>query len=340
MFMTNLNRVSGRRTSVGGLASAAIGIVLLAGSAASAQTFATGFEPPTYTGSTAGTSINTQDSWFTPPVVGSIDNFIFTAAGNAFNVPANPNGGEQFLAGRSGGGTSFGRAQREGITFPTLVVMSYDLVGGFGGTAPSAQNLSSFSLQPEANPAAPTSKSFIQLNTWVDPNAPTTWNAAYIPYNAAGVQILATGVTAGPEWTNLPIDRWYRLSTTVDFTLNRIVEVAITDLTTNVTTTAEPADWYVGGGATSTLPLPRGIRFFVGGGLGNTMAWDNVSIGPPPAACACDWNNDAVLNSQDFFDFLVSFFSNDADFNNDTFTNSQDFFDFLTCFFARPAGCV
>ena len=57
--------------------------------------------------------------------------------------------------------------------------------------------------------------------------------------------------------------------------------------------------------------------------------------GPPPK-CACDWNNDTFLNSQDFFDFITDFFANNADFNNDLTTNSQDFFDFLSCFFT---GC-
>lgn len=54
--------------------------------------------------------------------------------------------------------------------------------------------------------------------------------------------------------------------------------------------------------------------------------------------CNVDLNADTVVNSQDFFDFLSSFFALEpaADFNRDSFINSQDFFDFLTSFFI---GC-
>jgi hypothetical protein len=63
------------------------------------------------------------------------------------------------------------------------------------------------------------------------------------------------------------------------------------------------------------------------------MAHAELTLGP---SCAADWNNDGVLNSQDFFDFLSDFFIGHADFNSSGLTNSQDFFDFLAAFFA---GC-
>jgi hypothetical protein len=87
------------------------------------------------------------------------------------------------------------------------------------------------------------------------------------------------------------------------------------------------------------------VEMFGSNGLWNDNA-DNpaglsvfgcVELGGKPT-CAADFNNDTLVNSQDFFDFLTAFFelSPDADFNNDLVVNSQDFFDFLTAFFA---GC-
>lgn len=52
-----------------------------------------------------------------------------------------------------------------------------------------------------------------------------------------------------------------------------------------------------------------------------------------PAACSGDWNHDQIVTSQDFFEFIQAFFSDDADFDGNDETTSQDFFEFLRAFF-------
>ncbi|MBC7771250.1 MAG: hypothetical protein H7210_02025 [Pyrinomonadaceae bacterium] len=69
-----------------------------------------------------------------------------------------------------------------------------------------------------------------------------------------------------------------------------------------------------------------------GGATGIFLA----TLPPPIIGCSSDWNNDAFINSQDFFDFIGDFFSGAADVNTSGFTDSQDLFDFLTAFFS---GC-
>lgn len=56
----------------------------------------------------------------------------------------------------------------------------------------------------------------------------------------------------------------------------------------------------------------------------------------PAGSCAADFDHNGTVTSEDFFQFLAAFFSNNADFNQDGFTNSQDFFDFISAFFL---GC-
>ena len=86
----------------------------------------------------------------------------------------------------------------------------------------------------------------------------------------------------------------------------------------------------------SATAISTDSRTIVGWGR-NPEGWSEAWRAHLGDACRADFNADAVVNSQDFFDFLFAFFAGDADFNIDGATDTQDFFDFLTAFFE---GCA
>jgi hypothetical protein len=258
---------------------AALGLCLLAAAPGWAQ-FGTGFEPPDYLGSDIGTPITGQNSWYIPgPPVGGDDQYIYTYAGNALGLPVNPTGEEQFVGAQTLADGTFPRAQLDfDWSQATVWTVAYDLCTGFNGTLPARDNLSSFSLQDSTVPTG--NRSFIQLNTWTDMAGASMFNVGYIVFDAAGLQTAT--LFAGPEWQNLPVGNWFRVSTTFDLMANQVVDVDITDLSTGITTSAMPAAWYLQGGpGGGTYGLPTAVRFFVGGdGIngGNVTGWDNLEI--------------------------------------------------------------
>ncbi len=310
-----------------------VGSIGLAASFSHAQLTAD-FESPAFTGSASGVDANGQQGWYTPGVAGTIGQFIYTYTDNVRGLSANPAGGAQFLGGRSDGGTALARAQLDfDFSTATTWTLTFDYACNYDGVTPVTPNLSSFSLN---HPTLTTGfKQFIALINFVDINNPSAgWKIEYNIWDSAGTAFV--NQSPGAEWSNLTFNQWYRISTTVDFSTNRITSVSVTNLATSVTNTAT-LDWYVTGGSSSTLPLPPSIRCFVGGATaGSIGGFDNVSV--VSTGCAADFNGDTVLDFFDYLDFVAAFAANEpsSDFNGDTVI---DFFDYLDFVAAFAGGC-
>ena len=262
--------------------------LLLACQVAHAQ-HATGYEPPVYAGSAAGTIITGQDGFYIP-VTDSQDGLVYTYAGNALGLPQNPTGREQFV-GVTGGDTAlpvpFARAQRDMVYGAGTGVWttSFDIAATYVGQLPSAQNIGSLSTQVFAAPN-PSEQTFIALARWSDPATAANWNADYVWFDSAGTQLIES--VPDPAFQLLLTNHWYRWCTTYDLDTNAIVEVSITDLTSGVTATHNPVDRYMFGGTTgSATGPPTGFRYFAGSSTaaGNTLAFDNLSVEEGQAPC-------------------------------------------------------
>jgi hypothetical protein len=252
--------------------------------------FFTGFEASEgYTASAAGDPLTFgfggggQQGWYNP-VSGSFDYKVYTYAGNALGIATNPFGGGQFAASTTGPAGELARAQRDhDWSTRTTWTVSYDVLGATFGTNPALNNLGSFSLQDST-----TQRFYIQLLVWADPNNPGLgWHVQFNVFNASGGAL--NNQSPGPDFNNLQINHWYRLSTTFDLSTNLITQVTLVDLTTLQTFVSNPQGWYLHGGATPTRPLPTAFRLFTGGGTGtspnsNVVAWDNINIVPEPAS--------------------------------------------------------
>ena len=250
-------------------------LLIAALSSSAVGQYASGFEG--LTASATGTTLTGQDSFYLP--AGSNDFKAFTYAGSSLGVPANPSGGSVFVAGTGPGAPTFARAQRD-LTYGTGTWrVGFDILAQFSGTLPSSQNLGSVSVQP-----FPGSQGFIALATWTDPVTASTWNVNYVWFDAAGVQLQE--VVSVPGFLSLSINHWYRWETDVNLTTNQILAVRLVDLATNTTATYLPVGRYLLGG-TTPAPTPTGFRMFAGGGFsGNTLAFDNVSIGGFTPPCS------------------------------------------------------
>lgn len=260
---------------------ACVAMGLSAAAVAHAQLIS-GFEQPDFFGSAGGSSFVGVDGWYQPVATG-IEHGLYTYSGNTLGISQNPVGGNQFIAGRSGGTPLFARAQR-GFDFGSggSFTIAYDMAANFDGAGDSALNLSSFSLQSDGA-AAGSFKSFIALNNFVDLTDPSAgFKAEFNVFDSTGVA--TNNLSPGAAWENLDTNRWYRQIIDIDFATNRVLSVTIVDLTSGMSSTASPDGWFMTGGAGSMLALPEDFRFFVGGSDGNIMGWDNILVVPAPAS--------------------------------------------------------
>lgn len=261
--------------------SVVVGSVGLAVAGAAHAQLISGFEQPNFTGSASGTSFVGVEGWYQPVPTG-IEHGVYTYSGNSLGLAQNPVGGNQFIGGRSSGTPMFARAQK-GFDFGGgSYTIAYDMAANFDGAGDSALNLSSFSLQSDGA-AAGSFKSFIALNNFVDLSDPSAgFEAEFNVFDSTGAA--TNNLSPGAAWENLDTNHWYRQLIDIDFTSNQILSVTILDLTTGMSSTANPDGWFMTGGAGSTLDLPDDFRFFVGGSDGNIMGWDNIYVVPAPAS--------------------------------------------------------
>jgi len=258
-----------------------LALVTLAASPAMAQ-IVSDFEAPLYNGSPAGVDATGQDGWALPG--GALNQNIYAYPGNALGLVLNPFGSNQFIGGHAG---TFGeRAQaRHSAAFSAgdVWTIAYDLAIGYDGTSSAGTDFHSSFVTPGSANTPAISRSLAQYNLLIDSNNPQLgWNSQFVvrPAPPGGSDTFAS---AGPAWTNLQLNHWYRQTITIDFSSNTYVELSITDLHTGqLLGVAQPTGWYLGGGAVTALPRPSEFRLSVGDDPGFFAGWDNLSIVPEP----------------------------------------------------------
>ncbi len=236
-------------------------------------------------GQPAGNPVANQ--FFSP--AGSTAFNAFTYAGNVLGIPANSTGGAQFVSG-SASAAGPARGQRDGVTYPLtgIVRVSVDVCFNYQGILPTAQNLASLSLATYGAPPASTNRTAILLFTWNDINTATGWGLNMVGTNAANSAAVQVAIT-DPAFQNLPVNTWHRVEWELDFTTNQVLAIRVKPVGATCWSGAvsfAPGSLFLNGGATPA-GTPAGFRFFSGGAVGNTSAWDNFDLAL--TGTAADW---------------------------------------------------
>jgi len=314
----------------------AAGFLVLLSTAGSQLPGCTGFEAPDYTGSPQGIDLDGQSGWQSNGLFN-----VFSYNRNGLSIPANPAGGRQFIGAMGQGHAPAPRAShalawREAAAW----TVSFDFCTG-GSFNTSLSNIGGFVLEPDRPEGSPVARTFGILFEWkLQSGTGRGVDVLYKVYSADG-SLQQPSPTPGTAWRNLPRNHWYRLSTRFSFTLNKILWVSLTDLSTGMIHIARPEDWYLEGGMRPDLPFPTALSFFGGfvpGPLvGHPLGIDNL--------CAVrtvrgDVDGNGCVDDVDLLIVLFSFgqSGNDlpADLNEDGTVNDEDL---LIVLFNFGNGC-
>jgi hypothetical protein len=230
----------------------------------------TRFEPPLYTGSSAGVTINAQDGWATPAGFGPFK--VYTYGANIYTLPQCPGGVAQFAAGAF---TALPARATHPSNFVAadLWTATWDVAATLEAPPPTAAQLGSIALEDSS-----LARSFVAMYQWPDPATALVFDAPYAVFDAAGAA--QPQQVPGPPWQGLQRSHWYRQTTTWRFSTNQILEVTITDLTTGAIAIVNPTGWYLRGGAAPANPIPTGVSLNAIGAPANVLAIDNLMVSP------------------------------------------------------------
>lgn len=303
--------------------------------------FVSDFESPMYSASAAGTSLVGQNEFYVP-TDGGVAGLCYTYSANALGVSQNPAGGDQFVA-CTRVADDFSRIQRNVSVPAGCAAIEMDVNLSFVGATPATNYAGSISLQPY-----PGDGSIILLLNWDDLDTAGSWSLCVLGFAADGGTPFPAGlVVPHVEFRNLPPNSWFEIGAEFDIVGNHLVSVSIRPAgSTGAAAVFRPANlngFYLGGGAVIGRPAGA-VRFFGGGGFshdvggGNTLAIDNLYVGPPIRECTGDVDLDGDCELSDLATLLAHFGAfgtvhyADGDLNCDARVDLTDLSTLLTNF--------
>jgi MYXO-CTERM domain-containing protein len=240
------------------------------------------FEPPTYTGSPTGTTVNGQNGWTTPTGNASV----YTYSSNALGFPTNSNGGTQFLGATSPDSNTVDRARQSlDLSSSNLWQFNYDIVASVVGTADNT-NIFNFANLPilDNGSGSATGGVFMgQLLIWDSSTSNSTFTYELEGATSSNdATFFATPGGTSSAFNHLQQNHWYTIGLTLDLANNTVVSESIRDITAGgpTNTYGTPTNFFFDGGQGGHLGITQFGLTALGGLTNSTdeVGVDNISF--------------------------------------------------------------